>query len=208
MLILDARARGLMGARRADFAPKAIAKRFASALAMVEAYLRRVLMVMALELELTLVDVRKPLRRPHGRKAATTKKARFVVLERPFVPIVVDHAMPDLADLFTARATDQRDAKTPELISMTDLYKRLDLLASIAADPLVRAKRLAFHLARTTPGMLFAPDAHKRVPRTWTTEASVSYQMMAHDIETKSRSRPPPLLPLQRPGPSVLLLDG
>jgi hypothetical protein len=73
---------------RPAFAARAVARRLAAGLAHEEAYLRRVLIVMALELEPTLKDRRGPMRRPHSRRAKNgVGAARFSGLQDRVPPL-------------------------------------------------------------------------------------------------------------------------
>jgi hypothetical protein len=65
------------------YATKSGAGKLRSAIRVVEAYLRRVLLTMALEIEKALVDNRKPLKRVKDRKRRLKKSVRFPV---QFVP--------------------------------------------------------------------------------------------------------------------------
>ena len=72
--IAGVRHSGCGSAQASDFvATRAAAQRLVAGLRLAEAYLRRVLLIMALELEPTLVDVPQPLGRP--RTCATQPKA-------------------------------------------------------------------------------------------------------------------------------------
>jgi hypothetical protein len=205
--LIDAvRVRDNLHLDRAEFARAAVAKRLASCLGYVEAYLRRVLLVMALELEPMLEDKRGPMRRPHGRKAkgGVVAPARFVILNERLGAFPED----------TLHAIAQRNAlrpkpqgrPAPQPIAMARLFQRLDTLAAIAREPLARAKRLAFHLARNREGPIIAPNLNLRPPSYWNTDARATFDALAHDIVTRSRSRPPPLDPPRRCWPTVLRL--
>jgi hypothetical protein len=178
------------------------ARKFKQGLRLVEAYLRRVLIVMALEIEPTLVEPQTPMKRPHGRKAKT-KFIRFRVFDDGCTTAQLEA----MAAVFAER--DQAAKQTKGSTAATaKLTHRLDYLAKIAADPLARAKRLAMHLARSRHGILLAPDIDLRPPTSWMRTASMSFTTLGYEIIEKSRSRPPPLPPPRRYGPSVLVLDG
>jgi hypothetical protein len=188
--------------QRPEFASKAVAGRLARGLRMAEAYLRRLLIVMALEIEPTLVDTRKPLvlRRGDGIKRMS-KPAGFRILD-PTYPPMPDHVLMGFED-------NQSVKKAPkfanrEHMPMKDLYQRLDRLSALAADPFKRANRLAVHLARRHDGVMMAPDLDVRSPPHWGTEARFTFDALAHDILDKSKRRPPPQAPPQRYGPSVI----
>jgi hypothetical protein len=86
---------------------------------------------------------------------------------------------------------------------MGTLYAQLDYLAKIASNPVARAKRLAFHLARSHEGMIIAPEASRRIAGRWGTQARASFDAMAAAILTKSRDRPPPLSPRRTHWPTI-----
>lgn len=203
MLIDSVRGLGLSGGARPAFASQAVARRLAVGLRIVEAYLRRVLIVMALELEAELVDAPKPMRRPHGRKKVAGLPG-FTVLAGRGKPL--SEVALDAMTLGVKRQQRLRTAPAP--VGLGRLYQRLDQLAAIAADPMARARRLAFDLARRLPGPILAPDPRLRPPQNWGLEVSTTFDAMAFDILARSRSRPPPLPPIRKYGPSVLLLDG
>jgi hypothetical protein len=184
---------------RPAFGARGMARRLAAGLRLVEAYLRRVLLVMALELEPTLVDVRGPMRRPHGRKKTGVAAPHFCILPKDLPP----------SDA-TLLAFEQREEMLirgkgvpPQPVALGRLYQRLDQLTAIVTDPLARAQRLAFYLARTKEGPILAPDPTLRPPGSWGTEARASFVALEHEIVTRSRNRPPPLRPLRRCWPSV-----
>jgi hypothetical protein len=179
-LVGDVQSRAVMGGhlstQRPAFAARAVARRLAAGLRLVEAYLRRVLIVLALALEPTLVQKLRPMRRPHGRKTPA-RQPRFVVLGGPLRVSVVSDAVPDRLELLVQRQSGGRvRAKSVSDVPMSGLYRRLDLLTAIAADPVRRARRLAFHLARSRPGRIFAPDPTLHPRRGWSTQAGTQLQ--------------------------------
>jgi hypothetical protein len=186
---------------RPAFASGAMAKRLATGLRHVEAYLRRVLLIMALELEPTLVDVQRPLRRTPACKIKGKAKAapHFCILPKaPALPYALMQA-------FEQRKNNHvnQGGRDPQPVAMARLYERLNHLSIIIGDPLKRAQRLAFYLARKKPGPFFAPNSMLRPPGVWGTEARASFDALAYDIITRSKNRPPPLPPPRRLGPSV-----
>jgi hypothetical protein len=182
---------------RPAFGSRHMAGRLARGLAFVEAYLRRVLLIMALELEPTLVDVRGPMKRPHGRKGKGISAPHFCIFPKEEPPSeVLLYALEQRKDIHARNGP-------PPPVAMGRLYQRLDQLCAIVADPLVRAKRLAFYLARNREGRIFAPDPMVRPPGYWSSEAKASFYSLAFDIENRSRTRPPPLPPPRRCWPSI-----
>jgi hypothetical protein len=184
-------------------APRAVARRFAAALRLVEAYLRRMLLLMALRFEPTLVDKRRPLKRVKDRKRRLRKAVRFAVLFVPYRPMT-DKVLYKFDE--AARLKRERPRPPPKLVSMLALYRRLDWLTAEAADPVQRAKRLALNLARRRPGPIFVSDWAIRMPQRYGTEISMTFNALAHVVLEESKARPPPLPPLQRYGPSVTLI--
>jgi hypothetical protein len=200
---LIAGVRAKAGVARPAFASQAVTRQVAAGLRLVEAYLRRVLIVMALEIEPSLVDAAAqddsgPLPRPDGRKRASSS-AGFRVLDDGRLPLREDWHL-------EVRDWHRPTAASRAPMAMGRLYRRLDQLAAIAADPLRRARRLAFHLARCRPGLILAPDIEMRPPLTWRPEAALGFNALAHEIINRSRNRPPPLPPPRRHGPSVIVL--
>jgi hypothetical protein len=185
---------------RPAFGTRAMARRLATGLAHVEAYLRRLLLVMALELEPTLVDVQGPMRRPHGRKKKGKGAPHFCILPKELPP------SPALLYAFDRRKGLLTRSGDPQPVAMARLYQRLDHLTNIVASPLARAKRLAFHLARNKEGPILAPNSTLRPPGAWGTQARASFFSLEHDILTRSKNRPPPLRPPRRCWPSVTRL--
>jgi hypothetical protein len=209
-LIAGARAEASLLGERPARAPRIMAQKLAAGLRMVEACLRNLLLAMALEFEHGLVEARRPLGRPHKRKVLIRKR-RLKVLNARFNPLA-KNAMKSFEAL---KALGQgQKAKTPrtapQLVDMHRLNQRLDQLSAIVADPVGRARRLAYHLARNRPGPIHPPDTTLRPPghlcQYWRTEASITFSALAFEIQTKSRARPPPLPPRRWHGPSINVL--
>jgi hypothetical protein len=183
------------------FASQAVAKRLATGLRHVEAYLRRVLMVMALELEPTLVDVQRPVGRSQRRNAKAKDKVapHFCILPKELPPSYA------VLQAFEKRKEGRvgQGIRNPQPVEMARLYERLDHLAAIVNDPLKRAQRLAFYLARNKEGPILARNQMLRLPGFWGTEVRATFDALAFDIITRSKKRPPPLPPPRRCCPSV-----
>jgi hypothetical protein len=192
--------------KRPDFAARAAARRLASSLRYIEAYLRRVLVVIALEIEPMLVDDRGPMRRPHGKKAnkALTKPPCFTVLNGYGPPLseTVINRLEARADACKPHS----DQLMPQPVAMERLYLRLDHLAAIVRDPLARAKRLAFHLARSKEGPIVTSDPAIRPPSHWKTDARATFVALGYDMTARSMKRPPPLGPRRRCWPTIIRL--
>jgi hypothetical protein len=196
---------------------RAAARRLAAGLRLAQAYLRRVLVVMALELEPTLIDplYREPCRRPERAFArkAKMRRAVFVVFQNnaPFPGALLAKMVQNHQGGHSVDAANKQVMP----ICIRSLKARLACLAKIAGDPLPRARRLAFYLARKKPGPLFAPAGPDRPPQSlgklrklWNTATSATFDAMAMDIHIKSRARPPPMQPRHRHGPSILVMGG
>jgi hypothetical protein len=207
---------------RPEFARQAVAKRLKSALRIAGAFLRRMLLVMALEIEPTLVDTRKPLpARPKAkkRKTASQRGVRFTVFEGRFRPVTqaVELKWEQAAErrrqaryLRRARARQRAVEATGQsvpLVAMAPLYRRLDWMAQVAANPMKKARSVAVGLARFKKGRLVTPDPQLRIPGRWGTEASMLFDAMGYQIPQLSQIRPPPQAPRQRYWPTVWVAD-
>ncbi len=184
---------------RPPLAHKAVAVRLASGLRVLRAFLRRLIILIALELEWGLVDMRGAMKRAHGRKS--TSSAGFSLQG-----LGDEKASPWLngeGPQFKTKTHTTQAHNAPVQIDMAKLYAQLDFLAGIAANPMAKAKRLAFHLARTHHGILMAPEGPQRLAGRWGTQISASFDAIAASIITKSRNRPPPLPPLRTHWPTI-----
>jgi hypothetical protein len=101
------------------------------------------------------------------------------------------------------QVSDEDGRGTPIPVDMANLYAQLDFLSKIAANPAAKAKRLAFHLARSQQGIVIPPEGPQRIAGRWGTQVSASYNAMAGSIMTVSRSRPPPLPPPRTHWPTI-----
>jgi hypothetical protein len=202
----------------ADYVPtQAAAQRIKAGLKLAEAYLRRVLILMALALEPTLVDVpQKGLERRRHEKApriVVRQSANFIIF--PPVPALPDKVLDRLRELDEQARFEENPPRRTGYIYIGNLKARLEQLAKIATDPTKRVNRLAMYIARKKHGPFFAPDRHirpsnqlGRLRKLWDTKTSASFDAMAYNIITRSRERPPPLAPRQKYGPSILSVGG
>ena len=186
---------------RPPVAYKAVAARLASGMRVLRAFLRRLIILIALDMEWGLVDKRGAMKRPHGRKSVSSC-AKFSL--KGLDPHKTSPWLYD--DGPQSKRADTQAHSTPIPIDMTKLYAQLDFLAGIAANPDARAKRLAFHLARTQQGIIMAPEGPKRLAGRWGTEVRASFDAMAASIMTQSRNRPPPLPPPRTHWPTITAL--
>jgi hypothetical protein len=189
---------------RPEWARKAIAMRLASGLIVLRAFLRRLVILIALEMEWSLVDKRGPMKRPHKRKSKSRAVLSLGGLDTQGASPWLDSCGPE----FKPRVKTGYHASVE--VNMAKLYAKLDYLAAIAADPAAKAKRLAFHLARSYPydpnGVIIAPQGPKRIAGRWGTQVRASYDAIAAAILTKSRTRPPPLPPPRNCWPTITAL--
>jgi hypothetical protein len=186
---------------RPPLARKAVAARLASGMIVLRAYLRRLILLIALKLEWDLVDERGVMKRPHGRKMTpVSAKLSLTCLD-------CDKPSPWLnSDGPTFKPAIKSDGRNALPIDMTALYAQLDFLAGIAANPLEKAKRLAFHLARRHQGIIVAPIGPKRIAGRWGTQISATYDAIGYSVLAQSRERPPPLPPRRTYWPTITAL--
>jgi hypothetical protein len=189
---------------RPTLARKSVAARLAGGMRLLRAFLRRLIILIALELEWGLVDTRGEMKRPHGRKSKSTAGFSLGGLDRDKISPWQNSDGPNFKQRLRLRDEDGRS--TPVPVDMARLYAQFDFLAKIAANPLAKAKRLAFHIARTKEWIIIPPDGPRRIAGRWGTEVSASYDAMWASIVTKSRSRPPPLPPPRNQWPMITLL--
>jgi hypothetical protein len=181
-------------------------RRLASGLRVLASFVRRFLVLMALSLEHQLTDRIDPAglpARPHRRKQASG--LRFAVLEPAFTGTRVvagAQAVFHWEDGWQDRA-ESKPAGRPSAPSAARLYRMLDLLAAIVANPEPRARRLAWHLARTRHGPVLPPRGPQRIAGQWGTDVGTSHEAMACAILKAGRERPPPLAPPRRALPTV-----
>ena len=186
---------------RPPVAYKAVAMRLASGLRVLRAFLRRLIILIALDMEWSLVDTRGEMKRPHGRKSTSSCATGSLK------GLDADKASPWLhGDGPQYKSADTQGPSTPVPVDMAKLYAQLDFLTGIAANPIAKAKRLAFHLARTQQGIIMAPEGPKRLAGRWGTEVRASFDAMAASIITQSRNRPPPLPPPRTHWPTITAL--
>jgi hypothetical protein len=197
----------LMG--RPEFVIKAVAARLRAGVRALEAFLRRILILMALEIEPDLDFVWRPenmARRKESDKKQRTKKPFLQIYNMPDRPyhFAFEQKFGAPCGSGTTDADTHAATLPPVTVPIGRWLAQLDYLYDIAKDPIAKARRVAFSLARCRHGILMAPPAHPRVMRRCGTEASAIYDAMAYQIIEKSRSRPPPLPPPRRgPKPTI-----
>lgn len=183
---------------------QAVAMRLRSGMRVLRAFLRRLIILMALELEWTLVDKRGDMKRPHGR---TSKSSAAIGIQG----LDMQGASPWLnAEGPQFKVKVKSGYNGPIEFDMARLYAQLDYLAKIAANPVAKTKCLAFHLARTydfnSKGVIIAPKGPRRIAGYWDREISACFDSMAAAILTKSKNRPPPLPPVRTHWPTICAL--
>jgi hypothetical protein len=181
-------------------ARKAVAERLKSGLSVLRHFLRRLIILIALDFEWGLVDTRGPMKRPHGRKAKSRAGFTLGGLDPDKPSPWLNAAGPQFKPIV------RTGYQGPVEVDMAKLYAQLDFLSKIAANPAAKAKRFAYHLARRHPGLLMAPEGPKRIAGRWGTQVSASYDAIASAIMTKSRNRPPPLPPPRTCWPTIITL--
>jgi hypothetical protein len=186
---------------RPPLASKAVAARLASGMIVLRSFLRRLIILIALKLEWDLVDKRGVMKRPHGRKMKPVS-AKFSLTY-----FDADKPSPWLnRDGPKFKPVVKSDGRSTLPIDMKALYDQLDCLAAIAANPLAKAQRLAFHIARRRHGIIMAPIGPKRIAGRWGTQVSAFHDVIGFSILEESRSRPPPLPPRRTYWPTITAL--
>jgi hypothetical protein len=185
-------------------ARKSVAVRFAGGLRLLRAFLRRLVILIALDLEWGLVDKRGEMKRPHGRKSKSSAGFSLGGLACNKISPWENSGGPNFKPRTPLRDEDGRS--TPIPVDMTRLYAQFDFLSKIAANPLAKAKRLAFHIARTKEWIIIPPQGPRRIAGRWGTQVSASFDAMGGSIMTVSRNRPPPLPPPRNQWPMITVL--
>ena len=186
---------------RPAFACKAVAARLGSGLRVLRAFLRRLIILIALDLEWGLVDTRGAMKRPHGCKSTSSAGFSLKVFDADKASSWLKGDGPQFKTVL--QTGESHEFNPPISIDMTKLYAQLDYLSKLAADPIAKAKRLAFHLARTRHGIIMAPEEPARIGGRWGTEVRASFDAMAASIMTRSRNRPPSLPPPRTHWPTI-----
>lgn len=177
---------------------RAAAERFRAGLRALEAYLRRLILCLALQIEhdLPRTNVERARLMPGQRPSRKTSC-------KPSFHFTIFTGQHDFPDPFYAEWVGGRTVR-PVQVPAAPLLARLNALSDLAKSPMARARRLAWHMARHKAGLILAPDLYRGyVPRRYGTEVSASYDAMGHDIIETSRIRPPPLGPVARPPPRI-----
>jgi hypothetical protein len=189
---------------RPDNARKSVAARLKSGLIVLKTFLRRLIILIALDLEWGLVDTRGDMKRPHKRKSKPSEGFHLRLLDAQTGGHWLANHNPD----HYPRAKSQREYGTNPavFVDMTRLYAYLAFLSKIADNPYPKAKRLAFQLARNRPGPILALEGPKRIAGRWGTEIRTYYDWLPALIVDQSKNRPPPLPPPRNHWPMITRL--
>ncbi|MEM1088526.1 MAG: hypothetical protein AAGH90_12430 [Pseudomonadota bacterium] len=138
---------------------KAAARRVAQGIRVIEAYLRRMLILLALSLEPTLKpDTRE--RAVHFWPPRNPRDPRPDFKFRVFKNEGIESA---LSTRFEAlRARPKRPKIDRAQVPARPLIERMKALRTLMANPDARARRLAWTLARRRPGLMLAPGHPRR----------------------------------------------
>lgn len=182
---------------------RAAAARLRSGIRALEAWLRRVILCLALQLEPTL--------QPDRSEYVKLDRPRRLAPPRPRLRMFADGRLLFAGERFPRGGLPASGPRAglarPDTIWAAPLLARLAALRPLIEAPDARARRLAFHLARRRPGPLPVPGARGAVrPRQFGTEASALYDALAPAILMASRARPPPIGPRPRAGPRIRLI--
>jgi hypothetical protein len=189
---------------RPDYARKSVAARMVSGLIVLKTFLRRLIILIALELEWGLVDKRGEMKRPHKRKSKPSEGFSLPLLDctkvSPWIKAVPPNFKPRI------KSQNAYGTNPAVYVDMGKLYAYFTYLSKIADNPFPKAKRLAFHLARNRPGYILALEGPKRIAGRWGTEIRAYYDTLPALIVDKSRNRPPPLPPPRNHWPMITRL--
>ena len=189
--------------QRPALATKAVARRLRSGLAVLEALVRRILIVMALalepELEHRVLSDALPPRRKAGKIRLRRSSIRFAVLP-PLVRFVLDTDQQCAVRKGGQAAGNCAEpaASTVLRVPLQPHYARLDHLKGLLEDPLPKARRLAYYLARSRPGPIIPSKQPRYIANRWGTEASALYDALGDQIRNAYPGRPPPRAPRRR----------
>ena len=187
------------------FSPAAAA-RFKAGLRAIEAYLRRMILWLALQIEHDFPrdnPERAIYQRTAGQRANQNLSLKIFTAQHDFPDNFADRYDPS----FYGLGADRPQPLRPPAIPARPLLDRLRALSDLAKAPEARARRLAWLLARKRPGPVMTPDIGRRyVPARYGTEVSAIYDSFIAGIAKASRARPPPLGPVRRPPPRIRTL--
>lgn len=184
-------------------APKALHRaaitRLRQGIRALEAFLRRLLVLMALELE--------PKLKPNQtERPITTNRAKSDGKSHSFPIFIGERAPPDIISDPWAK-TAARHREYGQMVPAGSLIAHFHYLKALLEQPEKRARHLAFQLARRRPGLVIPPGVNQKgVPNRYGTEVSALYDAMAQGIWNAGRARPPPIGPVPKPPPRIRML--
>ncbi len=163
-----------------------------------EAFIRRLLILLALQFEHEIdVDV---THRPYPKKKRT-RKARPLPEGGPSLRIFTsDLARPEYIPSAADPFSNAADPFASKALPAAPILARLKRLRHVIETAEARAHRLAFTLARHRHGILLAP-LPLTLPNRMGTELTGIYGGMGHAILESSKHRPPPQKPRPPPPP-------
>ncbi|GAB5457433.1 MAG: hypothetical protein Hens3KO_04630 [Henriciella sp.] len=177
---------------------RAAAARLRAGIRVLEAFLRRVILLLALELE--------PSLRPDPRPLVTYARLRKARAFAPCLRIFSDARDWPGIDL-PLSPENTRGPHPFSKVPAEPMLASLSHLKTLLAAPETRARRLAFYLARYRPGLLAPPGLGQRgVPSRYGSEPGTLYLSMGTAIIKAGRHRPPWLGPRPRAGPRIRCL--
>lgn len=177
---------------------RAAAARLRAGIRVLEAFLRRVILLLALEME--------PSLRPNMRPVATYARPRKPHMPSPCFRIFSSgRDWPGIDGALSHKIA--RDPKIFSQVPAAPMLATLSRLKTLLDAPEQRARRLAFHLARSRPGLLTPPGLGQYgAPARYGSEPSSLYNAMATAIIQAGHDRPPSLGPRPREGPRIRYL--
>ena len=170
---------------------RAAARRFRTGLKYLAAYLRRLILLLALQMEHCLAE-RAPV-------PIREKRSKWPSI-RGFRVLDTNENWPGEIENDGGRLVCP--LRTGALVPSASLFSELDTMLALLKAPEARAKRLAWHLARR---VRFAgvPAFGAVLRLRLATEAQVIFAAMARVIQTAGGARPPSLGPAPRPPPRI-----
>lgn len=179
--------------------PHAIARRLRAGIKVVEAYLRRLILLLALKLELDLIlDQSIYVKTHHTERPRETSGSQWHVLASPAPVAWLDQT--STGDMFGHLPNRYQ-------VPIIAMLARLAALKALIKVPDARALKLAHHLRRKHNGPLQPASLQGRgLPARYGTEVSMLYNSFAHAISVTGQARPPPIGPRPRAGPRIRCL--
>ena len=170
---------------------RAAAARFRSAVLALLAYVRRLIVTLALQMEHQLVEAPPRFRPARRGWPGPAQRIRILVQGRGW-PGGLDSSFV------------QSDGWAPKgrLVPTASLFAQLDELAELIRHPVPRARRLAWHFARRAR-FVGVPDFGARLHLRGATEGQTVFMAMGRAIQLAALARPPSMGPAPRPPPRV-----